>query len=352
MKKYFIHNPVFRILAPAVYGVLIYLLILLINNNVTQLNEFFSSGELYTSIALTYLSFESMRITIVLLKKYLVEKYLFLRIPIQFILTSAISTSVVLTAVSLYFTYVVGFSIATSQLILFFVLYVFTSLLYNILYFSHEYLHRENTLKLTAEKQQREVLEMEMTEFNSDINPDLLYESLETVISLMNLKKDKAEEYIDYLASAYRYILTNRHRELISLHTEIEAGKNVIGLLNERFFNQITFESSLSEHELSRHVIPGSLPVVVEYIVRNTIISSLNPLQIKCYTEDDEYLVIQSTLNDRLIQHTESSVALNRLKKSYSLYSDRPLIQVKAYDENYIKLPMLKVTEETQPLHT
>jgi LytS/YehU family sensor histidine kinase len=118
------------------------------------------------------------------------------------------------------------------------IIYSFSALLYNLLYYSNDYLQRENTLKLTAEKQQREVLEMEMAEFKNDINPDLLYESLENVISLMAKKNDQAEEYIDYLASAYRYVLTNRQRELISLRSEIEAARNIIRLLNEKYFGQ------------------------------------------------------------------------------------------------------------------
>ena len=71
MKKYFIHNPFFRLFAPPVYGVLIYMLILLINNNVIHIYEFFSEQEVYICIGLTYLSFESIRIVIVLLDKFL-----------------------------------------------------------------------------------------------------------------------------------------------------------------------------------------------------------------------------------------------------------------------------------------
>jgi LytS/YehU family sensor histidine kinase len=219
------------------------------------------------------------------------------------------------------------------------------------LYFSNDYLQRENTLKLTAERQQREVLEMEMTEFKNDINPDLLYESLENVISLLNKKNDQAEEYIDYLACAYRYVLTNRQRELISLNAEIEAAKNIIRLLNERYFGLLNFDVSALKADLQWHLIPGSLPIVIEYIVRNTIISNQEPLRIRCYLEDDEYLIIQSPLNDRLLQHSESMLALARLQKSYALYSDQPMIQVKAYEENYIKLPLLHVAEEASIQH-
>jgi len=352
MKKYFIHNAIFRLVAPAVYGVLIYLLILLINNNVAQLDEFFSSGEVYISIGLTYLSFETLRLTIVALDKFLSNRFQSFRVPLQLLISTILSTMIVIAVLSIYFIYVIGFSIATSQLIIFAVLYIFSGLLYNILYFSNDYLQRENTLKLTAERQHREVLEMEMTEFKNDINPDLLYESLENVISLMNRKNDQAEEYIDYLASAYRYVLTNRQRELISLSAEMEAAKNIIRLLNERYFGQLKLEDNLSENNLSWQLIPGSLPIVLEYIARNTIISNQEPLTIRCYIEDDEYLILQSPLNDRLLQHSESILALNRLQKSYTLYSDRPMIQVKAYEENYIKLPVLRVAEEVMIHHS
>lgn len=346
MRKYFIHNPFFRLLAPAVYGVLIYLLILLINNTVTQVNEFFSGQEVYMCMVLSYFSFELNRLVIVLLDKFLKGKYLLLRIPVQLVLSTVLSTSWVVISLSLYFIYIVGFSIAITQLLIFTVIFLFTALLYNLLYFSNDYLQRENTLKLTAEKQQREVLEMEMAEFRNDINPDLLYESLENVISLMNRKNDQAEEYIDYLASAYRYVLSNRQRELISLRAEVDAARNITRLLNEKYFGQLTLDIVLQEEDLNFQLIPGSLPIAIECIVRNTIISNLEPLVIRCYLEDEEYLVIQSKLNDRLIHHQESSLALKRLQKSYTLYSDRPLIQVKAYEENYIKLPVLRVTEE------
>jgi LytS/YehU family sensor histidine kinase len=187
---------------------------------------------------------------------------------------------------------------------------------------------------------------MEMDEFRNDINPDLLYESLENVISLINRKNSDAEEYIDYLASAYRYVLSNRQQELISLQAEIDAAKNIVRLLNEKYFGQIRLEISVSPADLNFQLIPGSLPVVIESIVRNTIISNLEPLTIRCYIEDEEYLILQSKLNDRLVKHAESTTALARLQKSYTLYSEKPLIQVKAYEENYIKLPVLRLAEE------
>jgi hypothetical protein len=344
MKRYFIHNPLFRIVAPPVYGVLIYLLILLINNDVSRVNELFISEEVYVCIGSCYLSFEFIRLLIAGLDLYLKGKHQSIRVPLQFVGSSVLCVLLVLSCLSLYFTYVIGFSISGRQLLIFGSVYGVTALLYNILYFSNYYLQKENTLKLTAEKQQRDVLEMEMMEFKNDINPDLLYESLENLIGLMYKDVEQAEEYIDCLASAYRYVLINRHQELVTINTELEAAQILVRLLNEKYYGQLKFESSLEKDELEAMLIPGSLPVVVENIVRNTIITRFEPFVIRCYVEDD-YITIQSRLNDRLILHASSKQALNRLQRSYSLYSDLPLIKVKAYQENYIKLPLIRIVE-------
>jgi hypothetical protein len=61
MKKIFIHNPFFRIIAPLVFGVLVYLLILLVNNDLTEIGKIFNNGELYVCIGLSYLSLEALR---------------------------------------------------------------------------------------------------------------------------------------------------------------------------------------------------------------------------------------------------------------------------------------------------
>lgn len=344
MKKFFIHHPVFRIIAPVIYGLIVYLMILLISNTVGQVSEIFSSKEVYVCIGLTFLTFESARIIIILLNRYYAGQSPAVQLIIQFTTTTLISVGLVMVALSFYFHYLVGFSMTDSQFLIFMVIYVMTTLLYNLLYLSDYYLQKENTLKLQAEIQQKEILEMEMLEFQHDINPELLYESLENLIGIMYRDVDKAEDYIDSLASAYRYVLTNRHHELITVEEELEAGKNVIRLLNEKYFGQLRLETNFDADDTLLRLIPGSIPLLLESIIRNSIVTRFEPFVITCFREDD-YLVIQSKLNDRLMPHPGSDLSFARLQKSYSLYTDLPLIKVKAYQENYIKLPILQIEE-------
>jgi LytS/YehU family sensor histidine kinase len=345
MKRYFIHYPVFRLIAPAVYGVLIYLLILLINNNVSEVDTLFSSEELYVAIGLAYLSMESCRLLIVLWNRVFRDPKNLKPVFGQIIITTIVSVLLVIGAVTLYFDYKIGFSISATQLWIFTIIFTSTALLYNVLYLSSYYLQKENTLQLDAERQQRQVLELEMNEFKNDINPDLLYESLESLIALMYRDLDQAEEYIDSLASTYRYVLTNRQQELVGIHDELAACRHMVKLLNEKYYGQIKFQPSLQNDQSEVMLIPGSLPLIIESIVRNTIINRFEPFIIQCYVEDD-YLTIQSRLNDKLMLHEASSHAFERLQKSYSLYSDLPLIKVKAYQENYIKLPLIALARD------
>jgi LytS/YehU family sensor histidine kinase len=345
MKSYFIHNPLFRIVAPAVYGVLLYLLTLLINNNVSQVNDLFSSEEVYVFIGLSYLSFESIRIIIVVMNRIRDERIKRMRILFQALITSVTSVGIVIVCLRLYFEYRIGFSMSSTQFWIFSVIFTTTALLYNTLYFSNYFIQQENTLKLTSEKQQRQVLELEISEFRNDINPDLLYESMESIIGLMYRDVEKAEEFIDCLASTYRYVLANRQQELVPITAELEAARNLVRLLNEKYAGQLQFECMLEERDMDAMLIPGSLPLIIESLVRNTIITRFEPFVIRCYSEDD-YITIQSKLNDRLLLHAANEHALSRLQKSYSLYSDLPLIKVKAYEENYIKLPVINVTED------
>ena len=345
MKHSFINNSIFRLIAPLVYGVLLYLLILLINNNIQHVKDIFVTEELYVCIGLSYLSFEVVRQGIGASNKLLAHRSGALLITGQLLLTTALSVSIVLVCLMIYFKYFIGFTISGTQLKMFAAIFAATALLYNVMYFGHYFLHRENTLKLEAEKQQRTVLEMEMMEFRNDINPDLLYESLECLIPMMYNNIGKAEDYIDSLGTAYRYVLTNRDNEMVPIREELAACRNMIVLLNEKYSSLLQFESALEEDAIDGMLIPGSLPVVAEYLIRNSIISTREPFLIRLYREE-EYLTVETRLNDRLIPHAPSELAFARLQRSYSLYTELPLIRVKAYEQNYVKLPVLRIGEE------
>jgi Histidine kinase len=351
MNRIFVNSIVFRICSAPVFGVLIYLLILLINNTLESLSQTFSNGELYVCVGLSYLSFESMRLIIVMLDRFGKRFSFQRRIIIQLLLTLLVSLALVAAAITLYFHLAYSFSITTSQLYIFMGIYFATGSLYNLLYFSHLYLLRENTFRIEQEKKMQEKVEADFLSFKNEINPDLLYESLENLILTLHHHADEAEEQIDYLAGIYRYSLVNRDKELITIDEELRAAENLMSLLNFKYHNQLNLIENLPARQ-EIHLIPGSLLITLDSIIRNTLIAAKSPLVVRLYLEeDDDYLVLQHTMNDKLQQHHESLSAFARLQHSYSFFTEKPFVQVKAGKENYIKFPIVRIgNDSSQPL--
>ena len=352
MNRLFIHQPLFRILSAPVVGLMVYLLILLINNDFTDLKNIFNSAEIYVCIGLAYLSLESMRLTLSISEKWLARQIVRRRILFQFVSTLTISLLLIALSIHLYYIWVIGFSISPSELSLFLSIYGVIGLLYNVLFFSNYYLNRENTMLIQQEKKLQEKLDADFVAFRNEINPDLLYESLENLILTLQHNVDHAEEQIDYLAGIYRYSLINRHKELISLEEELQAAQQLINLLNYKYQNQLNLLNSIKNtHEIQ--LIPGSILVTLDSIVRNTLISKQSPLVVRLYLEEgDEYLVLQHTINDRLQLHKESLQAFVRLQRAYTFFSENPFVQVKAGKENYINFPLVQVpTDEPVSTH-
>jgi sensor histidine kinase YesM len=295
MNRLFIHQPLFRILSAPVVGLMVYLLILLINNDFTDLKNIFNSAEIYVCIGLAYLSLESMRLTLSISEKWLARQIVRRRILFQFVSTLTISLLLIALSIHLYYIWVIGFSISPSELSLFLSIYGVIGLLYNVLFFSNYYLNRENTMLIQQEKKLQEKLDADFVAFRNEINPDLLYESLENLILTLQHNVDHAEEQIDYLAGIYRYSLINRHKELISLEEELQAAQQLINLLNYKYQNQLNLLNSIKNaHEIQ--LIPGSILVTLDSIVRNTLISKQSPLVVRLYLEEgEEYLVLQHT---------------------------------------------------------
>jgi len=342
MKKLFIHNPFFRILAPPVYGILVYLIILLINNNVGQISTLINNQEVYVSMVLSLVAFESMRFTLVLLERLHIEgrrKRL-----LQGLSTAVVAVAMVLLAIGQYYQWVIGYDISLREQIVFGFIFLLTALLYNALYIGNRYILYENTQLLEQEKKLRENLEAEFSSFRREINPNLLYDGLEDLILCMHTHADMAEELIDSLAALYRYQLVNRQREFVTLEEELQAVKHLLRLVMARHPDQIFWKASVPDTD-SVQVMQGALLTTLDSIIRNTLISPQAPLTVTLSVEDEDYLVLSHGLNDKLLLHPESQAAFQQLQRSYSMYSDRPFVQVKAGRENYVKFPLITVTQ-------
>ncbi len=217
-----------------------------------------------------------------------------------------------------------------------------SSILYNLLAISYNLLTKKNKQLIANEEILKEQIQYELENYQAQVNPDLLFESLESAITLIHQDAVKAEDYIDHLALAYRYILGNQHNETAFVKEEIEATTNLLALYNVKYKGLIQLE--IKTTQTLDTVIPSSIPLLVDEIIKSTIISEVQPLVIVLGKEDN-YLTLSYKKNNRLRKNNHELLTFERLHKAYSYYTDAPLVKVFGYGKAYYKIPLLNVTE-------
>ena len=341
MKKLFIHNPLFRLLSPVFSGVIVYLLILLLNNNVQQIKEEFLGEELYICIGLSYLIQEFSRLLLVFFKRIPKVKSTLLLFVFQIVISMILCVVLVTTAIILYFKNVLGFLPTTEEIYVFNYIFCAVTFIYILLYISHQYLYKINTEKLHQEELIKQNIEDDFNQFKKGINPNLLFESFETLLVLIKNDKEKSDEFIDHLATIYRYILSGKEKQLVTISEELDILKELVKLLNYLPYRTISLINNCKNSFLT---VPGSLLFLIENLVKTTIHSLDKKLEIKL-EEQDEFLEVVYNKNDKISNQFNSN-HLKELKRTFAIYS-KQIIDIEE-DEvvRKIRIPKLQIQSE------
>ncbi len=342
MKKLFIHNAMFRLLSPLFSGTLVYMLILLINNNIGQLQEAFLGQELYVCIGLAYLIQEYARFSLLVFDKIKRPTSIPARFSLQLTSSVLVCIALVSLAMYLYFYFVLGYTPNSRELLIFNCLFALITLIYVILYLSHQFLYKVNTERLSREMAAKEDVKADFLEFKRGVNPDLLFESLEALIVLMKKQPEKAEQLSDEFSTVYRYLLSKRMRELVPLQDELDTLEAFTDLFNNLPYRRTNLKVLTASDSW---VVPGSLMFSVERIIRSTIPSGQGRLEIEILEKDD-YLVLKYQAEETLRDGLEYD-QLSDISDNYKFYSDNPLKLIEKPPYKSIALPKLSLNENS-----
>ena len=335
MKKLFIHQPLFRLLSPIFIGIIVYMLVLLINNNVEQLQEQFLGEELYVFIGLSVLILETLRLILIVLNQKKFKSFTGVEIFIQVLITMTATLFVVSTSMYLFYEIIEGYTINFEELLVFNSIFVVMSFIYVSLSISNQYLYKVNSEKLNHEKLIRKNIEDEFLKFKHEVNPKLFFDSLETVLVLIEKDKECIEELIDHLSLLYRYILNKKEKQLVEVNDELKICNELVTLLSKLPLRPVKINSKISSDFL---MVPGTVLNVIELISR-TSIPLETPLEITLDEQNGLFRIFYNT-NDKIIDHFKR-FDLNSLKHVYSIYSDQEISIIEDEQERIITIPKL-----------
>lgn len=211
---------------------------------------------------------------------------------------------------------------------------------FNLLYYS---MRQRDEMKKQLEDLQRENLASKYSSLKNQISPHFLFNSLNTLTSLMYSDRDLASDFVSRLASSYRYILDNREEDLVSLEKELSFLDAFVFMMDVRHKDAVMININVKA-EPKKYVIPTlSLQMLVENALKHNYYSKEKPLQINISCIENDALVVRNTMRKRKLDEETTKLGLKNIKKRYSYYTSKDVL-IREEEEFYeVILPLLKV---------
>jgi len=214
----------------------------------------------------------------------------------------------------------------------------FITNIYELMFLNHE---REYNLS-RVEQLNVAKAQAELEALKNQIDPHFIFNSLNTLSFLIVKSPSSAKLFNDTLAKVYRYILSNKDKDLVLLKEEIEFIHNYFYLLKIRFRNAVNMEVEINDIAAEDFLIPPiSLQALVENAIKHNDFSDRSPLKIQV-TVSSNYIVVKNAVHLKAHVVPGSKIGLANLNNRYKLITNKNLIIENSVNFFSVKLPVLK----------
>ena len=208
--------------------------------------------------------------------------------------------------------------------------------------FVHEAVTRFEKWRLVLirnEQLKKEYMQSQLLGLKSQINPHFLFNSLNSLSSLINEDEQEAEAFLDQMSKVYRYLLRN-HEELVPLQTEIDFIQSFFYLLKTRYGRAIELHIAISDADANRCLPPLTLQMLLEDVFNTNAGTREQPVAIRIAVIGDE-LEIRNNIQRKLTEETVPSGNLENISNKFWLLCQKRVVVTETNGERIICLPLI-----------
>ncbi|GAB4006289.1 hypothetical protein GCM10028808_07960 [Spirosoma migulaei] len=199
--------------------------------------------------------------------------------------------------------------------------WLFTIILVGIVVITYESIHNFGHWQ----QSRREVdtlskaqLQAQLDTLRQQVNPHFLFNSLNSLISLIGEDPRQAELFAEELSSVYRYLLRSNESGLTSLASELEFIQSYYHLLKTRHGEALILDICIHAGTETRQLPPLTLQLLIENAVKHNIILPDQPLTISLKTTDHQ-LVVSNNLQRKPSRTFSNGIGLNNILAKYQM---------------------------------
>ena len=266
------------------------------------------------------------------------------RLFLGYLLQVVISSIVVFGCIYLYANYVSFqddfFTVYQDTLIKLSILLAILLMMYSVLYFAYYSYYSFATLQIESVKQERKQIDLQLRALKAQLSPHFLFNSLNTISSLVHISSKKAEMFIRKLANMYQFTLSSYHSMLITLEEELNFVSSYQFLLETRFANKLKVEIDLQEDLLQTQIPPLSIQMLIENAVKHNVLDERNPLHVKVFFKGD-YICVSNNITEVPKRKTSFHIGLKNINTRYLLLAKKGIV-VSNGNQFLVKLPLIR----------
>ncbi|MBN8822816.1 MULTISPECIES: sensor histidine kinase [unclassified Spirosoma] len=200
-----------------------------------------------------------------------------------------------------------------------------------------ESVKREYELKELHVQRQLDILKQQ-------VNPHFLFNSLNSLVSLIGENPAQAEQFAEELSSVYRYILRASEQNLTDLTTEMTFVDSYYHLLKTRHGSGLILTVSVDKRFDTYQLPPLTLQLLLENAVKHNIVLADQPLTISIETDERAFLTVRNTLQKKQARVLSNGVGLSNILAKYQMLG-QPMPTVQETDDQFVvRLPLINVT--------
>ncbi len=213
------------------------------------------------------------------------------------------------------------------------------------IYFGIHFLKAWRKSELETEQLQKEGLKSQLEALKNHLDPHFLFNNLNILSSLIDTDTSLSKAYLEKFAEVYRIILQNEVSELITLGQELDFIQSYLYLIKIRFQEDILVDMDV-ENSLKQHYIPPlCIQMLIENCIKHNAITETSPLNIKIYTEDDRFIVVENNLKPKRINQSKKSSGLQNIRNRYDYFTTEQITVDKSDKVFKVKLPLIELEE-------
>lgn len=220
----------------------------------------------------------------------------------------------------------------------------FVSTLYEAGYFFDKW---KTSVKLNEELKNQQI-RTQFEVLQNQMSPHFLFNSLNTLTTLIAEDPKIAIDFTQTLSEVYRYILQNKERELVSLHEELEFCRSYVYLLKKRYPENLQVNFSVPSEYKEHHIAPLTLQMLVENAIKHNVVSKNEPLEIDIYVSNGTSIIVKNNLQPKVSLEKSTKTGLANIRKRYSYLGNRNIDIITSNDHYMVAVPLIKLLSEVE----